>query len=103
MGMGSGLVRRDTTRVRGHRTRVIGAVTIAVMVLAGFALSASADEAKDCSAGIALLKAEAAKNPPKATLDKINKALKGAERELGEKEYDECLDFVNDGKEALKS
>ncbi|MBS7535665.1 histidine kinase [Ancylobacter sonchi] len=68
----------------------------------GLTLTASADEAKDCSAGIALLKAEAAKNPPKATLDKINKALKGAERELGEKEYDECLDFVNDGKKAVK-
>lgn len=69
----------------------------------GLSVPAFADEAKSCADGIALLKAEAAKNPPKATLDKINKALKGAERELGEKEYDECLDFVNDGKKAIKS
>lgn len=79
---------------------MIGAIAAFTL---GLAATAMADEAKQCSDGIALLKAEAAKNPPKATLDKINKALKGAERELGEKEYDECLDFVNDGKKAIKS
>ena len=68
----------------------------------GLTAAAVADEAKDCTDGIAVLKVEAAKNPPKATLDKINKALKCAERELGEKEYDECLDFVSDGKKAVK-
>ena len=83
-------------------TRYAAGAVLAATFGLGLTLSASADEAKDCSAGIALLKAEAAKNPPKATLDKINKALKGAERELGEKEYDECLDFVNDGKKAVK-
>ncbi|GLK84322.1 histidine kinase [Ancylobacter defluvii] len=84
------------------RSVAAGAILAAAFGL-GLMLPASADEAKDCTAGIALLKAEAAKSPPKATLDKINKALKGAERELGEKEYDECLDFVNDGKKAVKS
>lgn len=77
------------------------------MILAGLTLAASgglalADDAKACSDGIAVIKAEIAKKPAKATLDKLNKALKGAERELGEKEYDECLDFVNDGKQAAK-
>ncbi len=54
----------------------------------------------ECTDGVAMIKAEIAKKPVKATLDKLNKALKGAERELGEKEYDECVDFVNDAKKA---
>ncbi|WP_029353945.1 hypothetical protein [Bosea sp. 117] len=80
---------------------------LATLLLAGATLCAGAsfalaDEAKECSDGIAVLKAEIAKKPQKVTLDKLNKALKGAERELGEKEYDECLDFVSDGKKAVK-
>lgn len=64
--------------------------------------AALADDAKECTDGVAMIKAEIARKPAKATLDKLNKALKGAERELGEKEYDECLDFVNDAKKAVK-
>lgn len=73
----------------------------AAMCGAGATL-AFADDAKQCTDGVAMIKAEIAKAPPKATLDKLNKALKGAERELGEKEYDECVDFVNDAKKAVK-
>jgi hypothetical protein len=73
----------------------------AAMVGAGATL-ALADDAKQCTDGVAMIKAEIAKAPPKATLDKLNKALKGAEREMGEKEYDECVDFVNDAKKATK-
>ncbi|MDF2997432.1 MAG: hypothetical protein K0R27_3069 [Xanthobacteraceae bacterium] len=73
----------------------------AAMVGAGATL-ALADDAKQCTDGVAMIKAEIAKAPPKATLDKLNKALKGAEREMGEKEYDECVDFVNDAKKAVK-
>jgi len=76
-------------------------IIIAAVLTAGCAV-ARADDAKQCTDGIAVLKAEIAKKPAKATLDKLNKALKGAERELGEKEYDECIDFVNDGKQAAK-
>lgn len=73
----------------------------AAMCGAGASL-ALADDARQCTDGVAMIKAEIAKAPPKATLDKLNKALKGAERELGEKEYDECVDFVNDAKKAVK-
>jgi len=76
---------------------------IACAAFVATAGSASADDAKQCTDGVAMIKAEIAKTPPKTTLDKLTKALKGAERELGEKEYDECLDFVNDAKKALKS
>jgi polyhydroxyalkanoate synthesis regulator phasin len=73
----------------------------AAMLGAGAAL-AFADDAKQCTDGVAMIKAEIAKAPAKPTLDKLNKALKGAEREMGEKEYDECMDFVNDAKKAVK-
>lgn len=66
------------------------------------AVPALADEAGECKDGVAMIKAEIAKAPAKATLDKLKKALKGAERELGEKEYDECMDYVSDAKKALK-
>lgn len=77
------------------------AVLAATGFLAVATLPAAADDAKSCADGVAMIKAEIAKKPAKATLDKLNKALKGAERELGEKEYDECLDYVGDAKKAL--
>jgi hypothetical protein len=49
-----------------------------------------------------MIKAEIAKNPPKPVLDRLKKALRTAERELKEGEYDECLDAVNDAKKALR-
>lgn len=78
----------------------LAALAAGTMLLA--ASSAFADDAKECTDGVAYIKAEIAKAPPKATLDKLNKALRGAEREMGEKEYDECLDFVGDAKKAVK-
>jgi hypothetical protein len=78
----------------------LNAALIAAALIGASVGAARADDAKTCSDGIAMIKAEIAKTPPKATLDKLNKALKGAEREYGEKEYDECVDFVNDAKKA---
>ncbi|MFK8252143.1 hypothetical protein [Ancylobacter terrae] len=79
--------------------KLTGILIAGALLVAGTA-AVRADDAKTCTDGIAVLKAEIAKKPAKAKLDKLNKALKGAERELGEKEYDECIDFVNDGKKA---
>lgn len=81
---------------------IISTALLCAGLLTAGAGIARADDAKDCSDGVALIKAEIAKAPAKTTLDKLNKALKGAQRELGEKEYDECLDFVNDAKKAVK-
>ncbi|MCK0196268.1 hypothetical protein MWN34_05010 [Ancylobacter sp. 6x-1] len=76
---------------------------LALGLAAGLAFGgvALADDAKTCNDGIAMIKAEIAKKPPKATLDKLTKALKGAEREHGEKEYDECVDYIKDAQKAV--
>ena len=81
---------------------IISTALLATSVLFAGAGLALADDAKQCTDGVAMIKTEIGKAPAQATLDKLNKALKGAQRELGEKEYDECLDFVNDAKKAVK-
>ncbi|AWN36699.1 hypothetical protein [Methylobacterium radiodurans] len=62
---------------------------------------AFADDKSACATGIAMIKDELAKNPPESVLPKLKKALRVAEREQGEGEYDECLDAVGDAKRAL--
>ncbi|NEU12532.1 hypothetical protein G3T14_10330 [Methylobacterium sp. BTF04] len=72
---------------------------LAVFLIAGPAL---ADDKFACTDGIAMIKAELAKPPAETVLPKLKKALRVAERELGEGEFDECLDAVGDAKRALK-
>lgn len=74
---------------------------LAVFGLMAAAAPASANDAADCDAGIAMIKAEQAKEQPKATAEVLKTSLRVAEREKGEKEYDECLDAVSDAKKAL--
>ncbi len=68
------------------------------LLLAGPAL---ADDAADCAAGIDMIKAEIGKKPAAEVLDKLKEALKDAEREANEKEYDECFEAIDDAKEAI--
>jgi hypothetical protein len=63
---------------------------------------AFADDRGACVEGIAMIKAELARPAPEALLPKLKKALRVAERELGEGEFGECLDAVGDAKRALK-
>jgi len=65
------------------------------------ALPARADDAASCREGIAMIQAELAKAPAEAVAKTLKKELRVAERELGEKEYDECLDAVRDARKAL--
>lgn len=62
---------------------------------------AFADDAADCAAGIEMIKAEIAKVPAKESLDKLTKFLLDAEREAGEKEFDECFEAIEDAKELV--
>jgi hypothetical protein len=62
---------------------------------------ALADDAADCAAGIEMIKAEIAKKPNAEVTAKLEKALKDAEREAGEKEYGECFDAIEDAKVAV--
>ena len=60
-----------------------------------------ADDQADCLKGIEAIKAEIAKNPPKPVLDRLTRALRIAEREKGEQEWDECVDAVKDAQKVL--
>ena len=73
------------------------------LLLAGLLLTspALADDKAVCADGIALIKDALTKSPPEAALPKLRKALRVAEREQGEGEFDECLDAVGDATRAL--
>lgn len=73
------------------------------LLLAALLLStpALADDKTACADGIAMIKDAIAKNPPEAALPKLKKALRVAEREQGEAEFDECRDAVGDAKRVL--
>jgi hypothetical protein len=70
----------------------------AFLIVAGPALAA--DDLASCTKGITFIKAEIAKNPPAPVLTRLTKALKDANRELGEGEFDECMDAVRDAEKA---
>ncbi len=54
-----------------------------------------------CAEGIAAVKARVEKLAPGAVPPKLKRALKIAEREQGEGEFDECLEALDDAKRAL--
>ncbi|MCJ2027226.1 hypothetical protein [Methylobacterium sp. J-067] len=73
-----------------------------VMLACGLASPAlAADDASSCAEGITMIRDALANNPPEAALPKLKKALRNAEREQREGEYDECLDAVADARKAL--
>ena len=86
---------------RAGRRSILGIVSavLAILIQAGPAI---ADDKAACSEGIGMIKAEIAKAPPEVVLSKLKKSLRVAEREMGEGEFDECVDAVGDGKRALK-
>ncbi|GJD72976.1 hypothetical protein [Methylobacterium goesingense] len=76
-------------------------LALCVLLALGSA-AARADDKAACVEGIAMIRAELAKPAPEAIQPKLKKALRVAEREMGEGEFDECLDAVGDAKRALK-
>jgi hypothetical protein len=84
---------------RSIMRRHVFLVTAVSLVLV--AAGALADDKADCLSGIEMLKAEIAKNPAKPLLDKLKEALGKAEQEAIEADWDECLDAVEEAKEAL--
>ncbi|GJD35270.1 hypothetical protein [Methylobacterium aerolatum] len=61
----------------------------------------AADDASSCAEGITMIRDALVTNPPEAAVPKLRKALKNAEREQREGEFDECLDAVADARKAL--
>ncbi len=70
----------------------------ASLLAAGPALAA--DDAS-CAEGITMIRDALALNPPETAVPKLKKALRVAEREQKEGEFDECLDAVTDARKVL--
>ncbi|HEV2542647.1 MAG TPA: hypothetical protein VGU70_07795 [Methylobacterium sp.] len=71
------------------------------LILLLLATPALADDKTACAEGIVAVKAQAAKLAPDAVPQKLKRALKIAEREQGEGEFDECLEALDDARRAL--
>lgn len=71
------------------------------LILLLIAAPALADDKTACAEGIAAVKLQAEKLAPEAVPQKLKRALKIAEREQGEGEFDECLEALDDAKRAL--
>jgi hypothetical protein len=77
---------------------------IGLAALLGLLLTApavAADDASSCAEGIGMIRDALASNPPDGAVPKLRKALRNAEREQREGEFDECLDAVGDARKAL--
>ncbi|MGH1572275.1 hypothetical protein ACRAWG_18305 [Methylobacterium sp. P31] len=61
----------------------------------------AADDASSCAEGITMIRDAVALNPPETALPKLKKALRVAEREQKEGEFDECLEAVADARKVL--
>lgn len=72
------------------------------LAAATLASPALADDKAACTDGIAMIWMELGKDPAEPLQGKLKKALRVAEREMGEGEFDECLDAIGDARRALK-
>ncbi|MFF8800587.1 MULTISPECIES: hypothetical protein [unclassified Methylobacterium] len=73
----------------------------AAFALILLAAPALADDRAACAEGIAAVRAQAEKLAPGSVPQKLTRALKIAEREQGEGEFDECLEALDDARRAL--
>jgi len=74
---------------------------VMIVALLFIPASASADSESDCQKGIATLKSELKKKHPRPVQGQLQKALKNAQKEDGEGDWDECVDAVKAGTRAL--
>jgi hypothetical protein len=81
--------------------RVFSVVSCAVLGMAVSPGLAQAQSRSDCEAGIAFIRDAQARPQAPAMRADLDKALRDAQRELGESEYDECMEAVEDARTAL--
>jgi hypothetical protein len=74
---------------------------LAAVVVVASATSAFADRKSDCVKGIAVIKAELKKKHRAPVLDELRKALGGAEQEVQETDWSECLDYIKAAQKAV--
>jgi hypothetical protein len=71
-------------------------IAITFLLLSG--TFAFADDKSECLDGIKAIKTAIAKKPPKPVLDRLKRALDGAEQEEFEGDWDECVAAVRQAK-----
>jgi hypothetical protein len=63
----------------------------------------SANQQSDCNSGIAMIKSELNKEHAPAVLERLRKALDGAENEAAESDWGECMDHVAAARKVLRT
>ena len=78
---------------------VLLVATAAVMMSA---TAVMADNKSDCEKGVGMIKAELKKKHPAPVIATLRKALSGAETEVTEEDWPECMDYIKAARAALK-
>jgi hypothetical protein len=65
------------------------------------ATAAMADSKSDCQKGLEMIKAELKKKHPAPVIATLRKALGGAETEVREEDWPECMDYIKTARAAL--
>ena len=81
--------------------RGIAAIGLGLACAIGAVEEARAQNRADCEAGIRFITEALARETRADVRDELAKALRDAERELGEGEYDECMEAVEDARDAV--
>jgi len=66
------------------------------------ATAVQADSKSDCQKGLEMIKAELRKKHPAPVMATLRKALSGAETEVIEEDWPECMDYIKTARAALK-
>jgi hypothetical protein len=82
---------------------VLSAVSCAVLAMVVSSGTAHAQSRADCEAGLASIRNAQSRPQHPAMRATLDRALRDAQRELGEGEYDECMEAVGDARAALGS
>ena len=75
---------------------------LAVLAMVAIPSAVLADQKSDCMKGVAMIKTQLKRKHPQPVMDQLKKALDGAEMEVAENDWPECIDYVNAAKKALK-
>lgn len=94
----------NQTRGGGVVARPARALSVLSCAVLGIAMApslAAAQSRGDCEGGIAFIRNALSQPQRPETRAELDKALRDAQRELSESEYDECLEAVEDARTAL--
>ncbi|WP_234685893.1 histidine kinase [Bradyrhizobium monzae] len=81
---------------------MLRSVLLVASVVMITATAALADSKSDCQKGLEMIKAELKKKHPAPVMATLRKALSGAETEVTEEDWPECMDYIKTARAALK-